>query len=263
MTQQLHSLTPPPTADRTLLGDRLVKRYAPSVQDSPPALAGVSLAVAPGESVAVMGPSGSGKTTLLHVLAGIVRPDEGDVVWNGNSLRGASDATRTTLRRSEFGFVFQSGQLIPELPAIENVALPLLLGGTDRRQAEARAAALFAPLGLGGLERRRPGELSGGQAQRVAIARALVGTPGVVFADEPTGALDSNSSAELLAFLRRVAREFGQTIVMVTHDPTAASYADRILFLADGRIVDELLDPDADAVLERMKKLEHGAEPTA
>ncbi|WP_265447394.1 ABC transporter ATP-binding protein [Flexivirga meconopsidis] len=239
MTQQLHSLTPPPTADRTLLGDRLVKRYAPSVQDSPPALAGVSLAVAPGESVAVMGPSGSGKTTLLHVLAGIVRPDEGDVVWNGNSLRGASDATRTTLRRSEFGFVFQSGQLIPELPAIENVALPLLLGGTDRRQAEARAAALFAPLGLGGLERRRPGELSGGQAQRVAIARALVGTPGVVFADEPTGALDQHTSGEVMHHLTGLSRHLGASLLIVTHDANVAGWCDRTLHMQDGRIVGE------------------------
>lgn len=219
----------------TLSGERIVVRYTP--QDPAPALRGVTVHLAPGEQVAVMGPSGSGKTTLLHVLAGIVRPSEGTVWWAGQDLAQLPDGRRTTLRRTDFGFVFQSGHLLPELPAEENAALPLLVGGTPRGQALAAARRLFGPLGLAGLEGRRPGELSGGQAQRVAIARALVTNPAVVFADEPTGALDSETGAEVLALLTQATRAAGATLVVVTHDESVAAWCSRVVRLRDGQIV--------------------------
>ena len=211
---------------------------------SSPALAGVDFRVDPGDSVAIMGASGSGKTTLLHCLAGIVAPDAGTVVLATAS--GAVDVTRlgeagrSRLRREEFGFVFQQGLLLPELTAVENVALPLLLTGADRRAAEQTAAMWLAALGLAGFESRRIGELSGGQAQRVAIARAQTTGASVVFADEPTGALDSATSAEVMEALIRSTTGRGRSLVVVTHDETVAARCARVVRLADGRIVDEV-----------------------
>jgi putative ABC transport system ATP-binding protein len=203
------------------------------------ALAGVDLTVSPGESLAVMGPSGSGKTTLLHILAGVLAPTSGDVSWRGRSLTSMPDRERTALRRTDFGFVFQSGQLLPELPADENVALPLMLAGTSRTEATTAARLWLARLGLAGMESRRPGEMSGGQAQRVAIARALVGSPGVIFADEPTGALDRQTGWDMMNTLTRAARDEQASLVVVTHDPEIARWCSRTVHMRDGRIVRE------------------------
>jgi putative ABC transport system ATP-binding protein len=203
---------------------------------STPALCGASLAVRRGEIVAVMGPSGSGKSTLLHCLAGILVPDEGEVWYGGQRLGGLSDDRRSALRRDQFGFVFQSGQLVPELAAEENVALPLLLSGIRRRPAMEAARKWFATLGLDGLERRRSGELSGGQAQRVALARGLVAGPQVLFADEPTGALDSVSGELVMDLLTAAAREHATTVILVTHDARVAAYADREVVVRDGKV---------------------------
>ena len=225
-----------PASDGRLVARDLVMRYGPAPDGGPPALGGVSLTIEPGESVAVMGPSGSGKTTLLHVLAGILGPTSGQVLWTGRDVARLSDTDRTLLRRQDFGFVFQQGMLLPELPAVENVALPLLLDGLRRREATNRARVLFEPLGLAGLERRRPGELSGGQAQRVAIARALVGRPGVVFADEPTGALDQTTSAEVMRHLTGLTSHSGASLVVVTHDQNVAARCSRVVRMRDGLI---------------------------
>ncbi|WP_370616905.1 ABC transporter ATP-binding protein [Mumia sp. Pv 4-285] len=218
-----------------LVATDLVQTYGEGVTATY-ALAGVSLTVAPGESVAIMGPSGSGKTTLLHCLAGVLPPTSGSVVWRGADLATLGDRRRTALRRTDFGFVFQSGQLLPELPAVENAALPLMLAGTSRREATRVAAAWLAHLGLAGMEGRRPGELSGGQAQRVAIARALAGAPGVVFADEPTGALDQATGADVLGVLTSAARSTGAALVVVTHDEAVARHCSRTVTMRDGRI---------------------------
>ncbi|MDO5645160.1 MAG: ABC transporter ATP-binding protein [Dermabacter sp.] len=207
------------------------------------ALAGVSLAVAPGESIAVMGPSGCGKTTLLHVLAGILAPTDGVVHLRGSSLSSLGDASRTRLRRSDFGFVFQDGQLLPELTARENVMLPRMLAGTSRRGAQQLADQWLGRLGLGGLEARRPGQLSGGQAQRVAIARALAGSPSVVFADEPTGSLDQATGHEVLGLLLGAVKDAGASLVMVTHDADVAAACGRIIHMRDG-----LIESDSRAV---------------
>jgi putative ABC transport system ATP-binding protein len=201
-----------------------------------PALRGADLAVAQGEIVAVMGPSGSGKSTLLHCLAGILVPDRGDIVFDGVRLNDLTEAARSELRRDRFGFVFQFGQLVPELSAVENVALPLLLGGMRRDAAIKQAREWFGRLGLDGLERRRSGELSGGQAQRVALARGLVAAPRVVFADEPTGALDSLTGEQVMDLLVVTARELGTTVVLVTHEARVAAYADREVMVRDGRV---------------------------
>jgi len=201
-----------------------------------PALRGASLGVRPGEIVAVMGPSGSGKSTLLHCLAGILVPEEGEVCFGGQRLDTLSDDRRSALRRNRFGFVFQSGQLVPELTAEENVALPLLLSGTRRGPATTAAGKWFGTLGLDGLEDRRSGELSGGQAQRVALARGLVAGPEVLFADEPTGSLDSVSGELVMDLLTDAAREHGTTVVLVTHDARVAAYADREVVVRDGRV---------------------------
>ena len=201
-----------------------------------PALRGASLAVAAGEVVAVMGPSGSGKSTLLHCLAGILRPDSGEVRFDGARIDTLDEADRSTLRRDSFGFVFQFGQLVPELTAAENVALPLLLRGVRRTPALRAAQGWFERLGLAGLERRRSGELSGGQAQRVALARGLVAEPRVLFADEPTGALDSLTGEEVMTLLVDAAREHGTTVVLVTHEARIAAYADREVMVRDGRV---------------------------
>ena len=201
-----------------------------------PALRGATIAVGPGEIVAVMGPSGSGKSTLLHCLAGILTPDEGEVWFAGQRLDTLRETQRSELRRDRFGFVFQSGQLVPELTAEENVALPLLLGGTRRAAALAEARAWFGTLGLDGLEGRRSGELSGGQAQRVALARGLVTGPEVLFADEPTGSLDSVSGEMVMSLMTRAAREQGTTVILVTHDARVAAYAAREVIVRDGRV---------------------------
>ena len=202
------------------------------------ALRGASLDVGRGEVLAVMGPSGSGKSTLLHCLAGILTPDEGEVVFDGQRLDRMGERGRTELRRRRFGFVFQFGQLVPELAAVENVALPLLLAGRPRSRALAEAAPWFERLGLDGLGTRRPGELSGGEAQRVALARALVTQPDVVFADEPTGSLDSLSGELVMDLLVDTAREQGATVVLVTHEARVAAYADREVVVRDGVVRD-------------------------
>jgi putative ABC transport system ATP-binding protein len=203
---------------------------------STPALRGASLGVRQGEIVAVMGPSGSGKSTLLHCMAGILVPDEGEAWFGGQRLDTLGDDRRSALRRGRFGFVFQSGQLVPELTAEENVALPLLLSGTRRVPATTAARKWFGTLGLDGLEGRRSGELSGGQAQRVALARGLVANPEVLFADEPTGSLDSMSGELVMDLLTAAVREQGTTVVLVTHDARVAAYADREVIVRDGKV---------------------------
>ena len=201
-----------------------------------PALRGASLTASAGELLAVMGPSGSGKSTLLHCLAGILVPSAGEIWYGGRRVDTLGEAGRSTLRRDHFGFVFQFGQLVPELTAEENVALPLLLRGARRAAALRAARPWFARLGLDGLERRRSGELSGGQAQRVALARSLVTSPRVLFADEPTGSLDSLTGEQVLDLLVTAAREEGTTVVLVTHEPRVAAYADREVTVRDGRV---------------------------
>jgi len=201
-----------------------------------PALRGATVAAAGGEIVAVMGPSGSGKSTLLYCLAGILTPDAGEVWFAGRRIDVLGETERSALRRDRFGFVFQTGQLVPELTAEENVALPLLLAGIRRTQAVLEVAGWFARLGLDGLQQRRSGELSGGQAQRVALARALVGRPEVLFADEPTGSLDSLAGEQVMNLLTEAARSEGTTVILVTHDPRVAAYADREVIVRDGRV---------------------------
>jgi putative ABC transport system ATP-binding protein len=189
-----------------------------------------------GEIVAVMGPSGSGKSTLLHCLAGILVPESGEVRFDGQRLDGMREGERSRLRRDRFGFVFQFGQLVPELTAEENVALPLLLGGVRRDEALREARRWFEPLDLEGMERHRTGEMSGGQSQRVALARGLVAQPDVLFADEPTGSLDSLSGELVMDLLTRAAREQGSTVILVTHEPRVAAYADREVVVRDGLV---------------------------
>ncbi|MET8352012.1 MULTISPECIES: ABC transporter ATP-binding protein [unclassified Micromonospora] len=201
-----------------------------------PALRGASIAVDSGEIVAIMGASGSGKSTLLHCLAGILVPDSGEVLFDGARVDSMTEARRSSLRRDRFGFVFQFGQLVPELTTAENVALPLLLNGTRRAEALRKAYGWFERLGLEGLEQRRSGELSGGQAQRVALARGLVAGPEVLFADEPTGALDSLTGEQVMDLLVTAAREQGTTVILVTHEPRVAAYADREVIVRDGRV---------------------------
>ncbi|MBA8792830.1 putative ABC transport system ATP-binding protein [Friedmanniella endophytica] len=243
---------PPTTGHRSapvISGRGLTMTYG-SGPSTVHALAGVDLDVHPG-SLAVMGPSGSGKTSLLHCLAGIVRPSSGHVQYQGTDLTTLSDRLRTRLRRDDFGFVFQSGQLLAELPANENVALPLMLGGLSLREAVGRADVWLGRLGLAGMERRRPGELSGGQLQRVAIARALVTEPRIVFADEPTGALDQRTGAEVMGLLEHAVVATGAALVVVTHDPGVARTCARTVTMADGRIVAEHHRPQAATAVAR------------
>jgi putative ABC transport system ATP-binding protein len=202
-----------------------------------PALSGASLSVASGEIVAVMGPSGSGKSTLLHCLAGIFAPDHGEAWYDGQRLDTLSDTARTELRRTAFGFVFQFGQLVPELTVADNIALPLLLNRVGRKAAYAKADAWLPRMGLDGLGSRRTGELSGGQAQRVALARALVAHPRVLFADEPTGSLDTLTGEMVMDMLVAIAREEGTTVVLVTHDARVAAYAEREVMVRDGKVI--------------------------
>jgi putative ABC transport system ATP-binding protein len=217
------------------------------------ALDGVSVDFDRGSFTAIMGPSGSGKSTLMHCLAGLDRPTSGHVVLGGHALSELSDRALTNVRRDNVGFVFQAFNLLPTLTALQNIVLPLDLAG--RRPDQAALDQIVTSLGLGNRLSHLPSQLSGGQQQRVAIARALITRPAVVFADEPTGALDSTSSHQLLDYLRHTSQVFEQTIVMVTHDPNAAAYADRTLLLSDGRIVDDLIAPTADTVLSAMKRL--------
>ncbi|HWD79021.1 MAG TPA: ABC transporter ATP-binding protein [Kribbella sp.] len=222
------------------------------------ALAGVGADFGKGRFTAIMGPSGSGKSTLLHCLAGLDRPSDGKVLLGDVDLTTLPEKQLTHLRRDRIGFVFQAFNLVPTLSALENVTLPLDLAG--RKPDQEWLTTVIDAIGLSDRLGHRPSQLSGGQQQRVACARALVSRPDVVFADEPTGNLDSRSSAGVLDFLHRSVREFGQTVVMVTHDPTAASYADRVLFLADGELQSELTDPTAESVLDRMKQLDPAGE---
>ncbi|MFI9047609.1 ABC transporter ATP-binding protein [Streptomyces sp. NPDC053427] len=205
-----------------------------------PALDGVEFSIHPGEVVAVMGPSGSGKSTLLHCLAGIVAPDSGTVRYGPHDLTRLSDAQRSALRRSDFGFVFQFGQLVPELTALENVALPLRLNGTKRKEAERQALAWLERLEVEAVRGKRPGEISGGQGQRIAVARALATRPRVVFADEPTGALDSLNGERVLTLLTDAARDTSAAVVLVTHESRVAAYSDREIVVRDGKVKDML-----------------------
>ena len=216
------------------------------------ALDGVTVAFPRGAFSAIMGPSGSGKSTLLQCIAGLDTLTSGQAFVGDAELSTLNDNALTTLRRDKIGFIFQAYNLVPTLTARENITLPMMLAG--RKGDEAWVDRVVDVMAIGDRLAHRPAELSGGQQQRVAVARALASRPEIIFADEPTGNLDSRAGAEVLAFMRRAVDDMDQTIVMVTHDPTAASYADRIVFLADGRIVDEMLEPTAERVLERMKR---------
>jgi putative ABC transport system ATP-binding protein len=217
------------------------------------ALDGVTIAFQQGKYTAIMGPSGSGKSTLMHCLAGLDSLTSGAVYIGDTYLAKLDDKALTELRREQVGFVFQAYNLIPTLTAQENITLPLLLGGS--KGDAGWIDQVVDTVGLRDRLRHRPSELSGGQQQRVAVARALAARPRIIFADEPTGNLDSHSGAEILQFMRRAVDDYGQTIVMVTHDPVAASYSDRVVFLQDGRIVDEMTGPTAERVLDRMKQM--------
>ncbi|MFE7229451.1 ABC transporter ATP-binding protein [Streptomyces sp. NPDC057596] len=221
-------MTPPPGS--LLTAENLHKDYGPTT-----ALDGAGFSIHAGEVVAVMGPSGSGKSTLLHCLAGIVTPDSGSITYDGRELSTMTDAQRSALRRSEFGFVFQFGQLVPELTCVENVALPLRLNGTSRKEAERTALEWMRRLEVDDLRKKRPGEVSGGQGQRVAVARALVTDPRVLFADEPTGALDSLNGERVMELLTEAARSSNAAVVLVTHEARVAAYSDREIVVRDGR----------------------------
>lgn len=216
------------------------------------ALDDVTVSFGQGQFTAIMGPSGSGKSTLMHSLAGLDRLTSGQVIIGDTNLSDLNEKQLTLLRRTKIGFVFQAFNLIPTLTALENITLPLDLG--KKKADQALLDEVVHAVGLSDRLSHKPSELSGGQQQRVAVARALASRPDVIFADEPTGNLDSQTGAEILDFMRRAVDEFGQTIVMVTHDPGAAAYADRVLFLADGKIVSELHDPTTDSILERLRQ---------
>ncbi|MEU0673210.1 ABC transporter ATP-binding protein [Streptomyces sp. NPDC006172] len=217
-------------AGSLLAAHGLRKAYGPTL-----ALDGAEFSIHPGEVVAVMGPSGSGKSTLLHCLAGIVTPDSGSIVYDGQELATMNDTRRSALRRTDFGFVFQFGQLVPELTCVENVALPLRLNGAPRKQAERTALGWMERLEVDGLAKKRPGEVSGGQGQRVAVARSLVTGPRVVFADEPTGALDSLNGERVMELLTEAARSANAAVVLVTHEARVAAYSDREIVVRDGK----------------------------
>ncbi len=218
---------------------RLCIRDITKSYNSAPVLTGISLTIEPGETVAVMGPSGSGKSTLLHCMSGVLLPDDGDVIFGDTKINSLSDADRSALRLHDFGFVFQDGQLLPELTARENVALPMILQGKKRSKSLALADDVLSRLGLQDLTRRRPGQMSGGQAQRVAIARAMAGEPGVIFADEPTGALDQSTGHEVMQQLTALVEQTGTTLVMVTHDVKVADWCRRRVEIRDGLIHDD------------------------
>jgi putative ABC transport system ATP-binding protein len=239
-------------ADLAARADHLGKVYGAG-EAIVTALDDVSVGLDRGRFTAIMGPSGSGKSTLLHLLAGLDRPTSGTVHLGDTEITTLRDNALTTLRRDRIGFIFQSFNLLPTMTAAENIVLPMRIAG--RRPDPHWVASIVETIGLAGRLDHRPSELSGGQQQRVAAARALASRPEIVFADEPTGALDSRSGTELLGFLRSAVDDLGQTVVMVTHDPGAACYADRVIFLADGHVVDELLAPTAEGVLDFMKRL--------
>ncbi|MFE9373710.1 ABC transporter ATP-binding protein [Streptomyces sp. NPDC006711] len=224
-------------AGSLLVAQDLHKAYGPT-----PALDGAAFSIHPGEVVAVMGPSGSGKSTLLHCLAGIVTPDSGKITYDGRELSAMPDAERSALRRTEFGFVFQFGQLVPELTCVENVALPLRLTGVKRKEAERRSLEWMERLEVADLGPKRPGEVSGGQGQRVAVARSLVTKPRVVFADEPTGALDSLNGERVMQLLTEAARSTNAAVVLVTHEARVAAYSDREIVVRDGKSRDMMLE---------------------
>ena len=217
------------------------------------ALDGVTVGFGTGRFTGIMGPSGSGKSTLMHCVAGLDTLTSGSVLIGDTDLETLHDKQLTQLRRDRIGFIFQAYNLVPTLSALENITLPMALA--RRKPDQAWLDTVIQTVGLGQRLRHRPSELSGGQQQRVAVARALAGRPEIIFADEPTGNLDSKAGAEILSFMRRAVDDLGQTIVMVTHDPVAAAYAQRVVFLADGRIVDEMADPTSDRVLDRIKQL--------
>jgi putative ABC transport system ATP-binding protein len=224
------------------------------------ALDKVSFSVQPGQFVAVMGPSGCGKSTLLHLLGGLDRPSDGKVLIEGTSIADMSDDRLTELRRRKIGFIFQFFNLIPVLTAVENAALPVTLDGVKPNEARAKAAEWLERFGIGDRLASRPDQLSGGQQQRVAIARALVAEPALILADEPTGNLDTRAGDEIAGLLRDVSKQYGRTVVMVTHDPRIAAYSDRIIFLKDGKVVDETLlakknGNNANEVAEKMKEI--------
>jgi putative ABC transport system ATP-binding protein len=233
-------------------GTDLTKRYGEG-DAAVDALRGVSLQLAPGSFTAIMGPSGSGKSTLMHLLAGLDRPTGGTVSIAGTEIGRLDDTELTKLRRDKIGFVFQAFNLVPVLTAEENVRLPLTLAG--RKEGDGRVDQLLEAVALADRRTHRPAELSGGQQQRVAVARALASEPAVIFADEPTGNLDSTTSQEILALLRRAVDEYGQAVVMVTHDAVAAAVADRVIFLDDGHVVADEPHLDAEQILDRMKAL--------
>jgi putative ABC transport system ATP-binding protein len=230
-----------------------VSKYYGSGDARVTALDNVTVGMNRAEFTAIMGPSGSGKSTLLHLLAGLDRPSTGELYIGDTEIGALNDKALTLLRRDRIGFIFQAFNLLPTLTAAENIVLPLRIAG--RKPDQAWVDSIVRTVGLGERLGHRPTQLSGGQQQRVAAARALASRPEIVFADEPTGALDSRSGSELLTFLRRAVSDLGQTVVMVTHDAVAASYADRVLFLGDGRIVDEMLNPTAEGVFDYMKHL--------
>ncbi|MGA8987115.1 ABC transporter ATP-binding protein [Aeromicrobium sp.] len=248
-------MTSPPAPARTIAARTtdLTKIYGKDDAEVR-ALAGVSVDIHDGEFTAVMGPSGSGKSTLMHCMAALDTPSSGTVHIGDVELSTLKDKALTELRRDQVGFVFQSFNLVPTLTAEENIALPLSIAG--RKPDAAWFDTVIDTVGLRDRLGHRPHEMSGGQQQRVACARALVSRPSIIFADEPTGNLDSVASAEVLSFLRRSVSEFGQTVVMVTHDPIAASYTDRVIFLADGLVVDQMRSPSVDSVLEHMTALQ-------
>jgi putative ABC transport system ATP-binding protein len=217
------------------------------------ALDSVDIDFAAGQFTAIMGPSGSGKSTLMHGMAGLDRLSSGSVTIGDVDITTASEKRLTLLRRDRLGFIFQAFNLVPTLTAIENITLPMDLAG--RKPDRDWLDHVIATVGLSHRLKHRPSELSGGQQQRVAVARALAGRPQIIFADEPTGNLDSTTGGEILAFMRHAVRDLGQTIVMVTHDPVAASYSHRVVFLADGRVTDQLADPTPDAVIDHMRRL--------
>ncbi len=255
ITQHSTSTTPssgafaPPTAASAVGATKTYGKGESEVR----ALDGVDVRFEYGQFTAIMGPSGSGKSTLMHCIAGLDTLSDGRVFIGDTDLSTLNDKELTLLRRDRVGFIFQAFNLIPTLTALENITLPSTLAG--RKPDPQWLAAVVQTVGLDARLSHRPSELSGGQQQRVAVARALAGRPDIIFADEPTGNLDSRTGAEILTFMRRAVREMGQTIVMVTHDPVAASYADRAVFLADGRVVGDMVGPTADTVLDRLKQL--------
>jgi putative ABC transport system ATP-binding protein len=254
----MSTLTAPATRTAVAAEARAVVKTYGHGETEVRALDGADVTIPTGRFSAVMGPSGSGKSTLMHALAGLDRVDSGRVLLGDTDLTTLNEDERTLLRRERIGFVFQAFNLVPSLTAAENIALPLTLAG--RRPDPEWMAQLVDVVGLAARLTHRPTELSGGQQQRVAVARALIARPDIVFADEPTGNLDSRSGEAVLGFLGHAARELGQTIVMVTHDPGAAAHADRVVFLADGRIVDELAEPTTAAILTTMARLGAGEE---